>query len=179
MTVTYKPIAGHPGYRVGDDGSVQTAWYRIGLGNGGGCRFAIGNLWKRLAPNPSTHGYLGVLLKPGPRRHSIHKLVLEAFVGPRPEGMEACHKDGNRTNNALSNLRWATHKENEKDKEQHGTRQRGEKAGRAKLTAEKVREIRARHQQGAVSLGRLAKEYGVTKSSISRLLSRQSWAHIT
>lgn len=42
----------------------------------------------------------------------VHKAVLHAFVGPRPNGMQACHRDTDRTNNALSNLRWDTPPEN-------------------------------------------------------------------
>ncbi len=48
---------------------------------------------------------------------SVHQLVLETFVGPRPEGMEACHyPDDDKSNNRLENLRWDTHGENAKDK---------------------------------------------------------------
>jgi hypothetical protein len=42
----------------------------------------------------------------------VHILVLEAFVSPRPPGMETCHRNGDRKDNRLSNLRWCTHKEN-------------------------------------------------------------------
>ena len=52
----------------------------------------------------------------------VHRLVLEAFVGPCPTGMESCHfPDRNPANNKLDNLRWATHAENENDKIVHGT----------------------------------------------------------
>jgi hypothetical protein len=51
----------------------------------------------------------------------VHHLVLEAFVGPRPAGHEAAHGDGDKTNNALANLRWATPKENAADRYRHGT----------------------------------------------------------
>lgn len=51
----------------------------------------------------------------------VHALVLSAFVGPRPTGMEACHGDGDGLNNRLGNLRWDTHAENVKDSIKHGT----------------------------------------------------------
>ncbi len=51
----------------------------------------------------------------------VHRLVLEAFVGPCPDGMEACHNDGDRQNNHLSNLRWDTHSNNVQDSIKHGT----------------------------------------------------------
>lgn len=50
----------------------------------------------------------------------VSQLVLKAFVGPRPRGMEGCHNDGNASNNYLSNLRWDTHHENMRDVERHG-----------------------------------------------------------
>ncbi len=56
----------------------------------------------------------------------IHTLVLEAFVGPRPEGYVACHCDGNQANNTPENLRWDTVKNNIHDKFAHGTMPRGE-----------------------------------------------------
>lgn len=55
------------------------------------------------------------------RTRLVHHLVLEAFVGLRPDGTEACHWDGDASNNCLNNLRWATHLENEGDKRRHGT----------------------------------------------------------
>lgn len=42
----------------------------------------------------------------------IHGLVAEAFLGPRPEGYQVDHKDGNRSNNHISNLEYVTAKEN-------------------------------------------------------------------
>src|SRR4051812_25448733 len=46
-------------------------------------------------------------------RLGVHCLVLETFVGPRPRGAYGCHNDGNKSNNALSNLRWDTPKSNQ------------------------------------------------------------------
>lgn len=55
-------------------------------------------------------------------RGSIHiaNLVLEAFVGPCPEGMECCHWDDNQSNNRLDNLRWDTHANNVRDGYRNG-----------------------------------------------------------
>lgn len=54
-------------------------------------------------------------------RHYVHLLVLEAFVGPRPDGLEGCHNDGDPTNNRASNLRWDTPSSNQLDRVKHGT----------------------------------------------------------
>ena len=47
--------------------------------------------------------------------------VAEAFIGPRPEGMEVCHIDGNHQNNHFTNLRYDTVLNNRRDKITHGT----------------------------------------------------------
>lgn len=103
-----------------------------------------------------------------------HALVLTAFVGPRPDGMECCHNDGNSWNNRLENLRWDTPRNNQLDRIKHGTSNRGERCAAAKLTEAQVRAIRAdtRLQR------EIAAEYGVKENTISRIKSGKRWAHI-
>lgn len=50
----------------------------------------------------------------------VSRLVLTAFVGPCPDGMEACHWDDDPNNNALSNLRWDTRSANVLDQVRNG-----------------------------------------------------------
>ncbi len=54
-------------------------------------------------------------------KEPIHKLVALAFLDPRPPGAQVAHGDGNPLNNELSNLRYATPKENTADAFMHGT----------------------------------------------------------
>ena len=98
---------------------------------------------------------------------------MEAFVGLRPQGMECCHNDGNPQNNHLSNLRWDTSKNNHADKVKHGTTNRGEQCGTAKLTLEQVRAIRQDDRLQRI----IAAEYGVRDNTISRIKSGKRWAH--
>ncbi|MFJ4997148.1 NUMOD4 motif-containing HNH endonuclease [Microbacterium sp. NPDC088619] len=72
-----------------------------------------------LKAQPTRDGYLVLNLsqKGTVTKRRIHQLVLEAFVGPREEGQEACHGDGRRSNNRLSNLRWDTHLANMADRD--------------------------------------------------------------
>jgi len=102
-----------------------------------------------------------------------HKLVLEAFVSVRPDGLECCHNDGNPQNNHWSNLRWDTPKNNHADKVRHGTTNRGERCGTAKLTLEQVRAIRQDNRLQRI----IAAEYGVKDNTISRIKSGKRWAH--
>lgn len=55
------------------------------------------------------------------REFFVHRLVMLAFVGPVPEGMEVCHNNGDPTDNRLTNLRYGTRSDNERDKVRHGT----------------------------------------------------------
>lgn len=76
-------------------------------------------LWQRL----NQRDYLWVRLSREGRAYSkvVHRLVLEAFVGPCPPGMEGCHNDGHKQNNRLGNLRWDTPRENQLDTVRAGT----------------------------------------------------------
>jgi hypothetical protein len=70
-------------------------------------------------PYLQADGYLVYCLM-GHKTRKVHQLVLEAFVGPKPEGGVCRHLDGNRTNNHITNLRWGTRSENSKDRWDHG-----------------------------------------------------------
>lgn len=120
-------------------------------------------------------GYLYVTLH-GPNKKplqaGVHRLVLEAFCGPK-EGMYACHNNGNPADNRLENLRWDTPSGNQADKVIHGTDSRGDK-GSKKLTSDDVRAIRLSSEKQQV----LADKYGVTQVMISRIKLRTVWRHL-
>ena len=103
----------------------------------------------------------------------VHKLVLEAFVGPCPDGLECCHNDGNSFNNHIDNLRWDTHKSNIHDRIKHGTSNRGELCGTAKLTLDQVRAIRNDNRLQRL----IAADYGIAESMVSRIKNGKRWQH--
>ena len=76
---------------------------------------------ERALQKTNANGYLYLCLKQADGKKKMrlaHRLVLEAFVGPCPQGQEACHRDGNAANNELSNLRWDTHLANCQDRDE-------------------------------------------------------------
>lgn len=90
--------------------------------------------WRLRRPSAHVQGYKLVKMLDSSRRVSsflVHRLVLEAFVGPCPPGMEARHLDGNPANNVLRNLAWGTKSENELDKVRQGRRGPGRVSKRA------------------------------------------------
>jgi hypothetical protein len=134
--------------------------------------------WGRLdAPRPmksgvGNHGYLRVNIND--RVQLVHHLVLEAHVGPRPEGAHGAHFNGNKLDNRLENLRWATPRENGADNARLGV-SKGELHGMHKLTEDAVREIRSQSERTYRSL---AEEFGVSVGTIQRVIKRQGWTHV-
>lgn len=104
----------------------------------------------------------------------IHKLVLEAFLGPCSFGMEVCHNDGNPENNFVGNLRYDTRKNNIKDTMKHGRTTTGVKNRHAKLNNKKIIEIR----ESKLSYGELATRYSVSESNICLIKNKKRWKHI-
>ena len=107
----------------------------------------------------------------------IHRMVLEAFVGACPVGMQACHYDDNSLNNKLENLRWDTWKNNVLDSIRNQTAPRGEQQRNAKLTGPEVLNIRERYARGEQS-GSIAKDFGVSPTSIREVTCGRTWKHI-
>lgn len=129
-------------------------------------------LWQRTVRS----GHKRVLLCNAPaRKHFfVHTLVMEAFVGPKPDGTECCHNDSNPANNVPSNLRWGTPSSNRLDRPNRGVKIRGELNCNSKLSAEAARVIR--------SDMRLAKEvaadFGISPSTVLRIRHGRLWAHV-
>lgn len=134
---------------------------------------------KKLKANPQSGGYLSVGLSQNNKRktYAIHVLVLEAFCGPRPPGLFACHRDGNKTNNHVSNLYWGTPKQNTADRIAHGTDQRGEKNHNAKMNDEMVKEI-WRLKADNIKQRTIAARLGITEFDVNRIVRRKAWKHL-
>ena len=76
-----------------------------------------------LSQSWSSRGYLvvGISHRGNVRAHTVHSLVATAFHGPKPDGLECRHLNGNKSDNSASNLRWGTRAENREDMIRHGT----------------------------------------------------------
>lgn len=172
--IASRPVPDWPGYRVGYNGSVWS------------CRnsHAVETArWRRLSPRPDRDGYLSVTLQNSGVRKTVKvaHLVLDAFVGPRPEGAEAAHwPDGDVTNNSADNLRWALHWENIGDKVRGGTVARGEGHGSAKLSDDDVRAIRAQYRRGKRGSGyrAIGERFGVSGNQVRLIVQRRNWGHV-
>lgn len=118
----WRPVVGFEGlYKVSEYGVVRSL-PRVTRVRGGGTRVLTG---REIKTYPMSKGYVGINLVPREgvkhiRKTGVHRLVLEAFVGPQPDGYQGCHNDGDPTNNHVSNLRWDTGSANNYDTVKHG-----------------------------------------------------------
>ncbi len=166
----WRPVVGFPRYEVSNLGRVRSLWFR----NGKTDRL-------RLVPKILRYGMKG---QPGREyrfisigkhcQRYVHALVLEAFVGPRPAGLEAGHQDGERFNNRASNLAWITTTENNRQRRRDGTMPMGDKSPTRKLRNwQTILMRRLRSHFGIVELGRM---FGVSHPHVSKICLGKVWA---
>lgn len=127
----WRPVVGWEGcYEVSDLGNVRSVdRYRTHVCRDGKHTLSL-RRGKPLKQNVAKRGYRVVALYNPPVRgkgRQVHRLVLEAFVGPCPPGMEACHCNGISDDNRLVNLRWDTRSNNNLDTVLHGTHRNARK----------------------------------------------------
>lgn len=116
----WRDVVGLEGlYQVSTSGLVRGVDRRVAHGHSRSV-FVSGRILK---PTIINDGYQLMRMSKDDKQTSrlVHRLVLEAFVGPCPDGMEGCHNDGDPGNNDLSNLRWDTRSNNNFDAIKHGT----------------------------------------------------------
>jgi hypothetical protein len=109
----------------------------------------------------------------------IHRLILETFIGPCPEGMECCHKNDVPTDNRLENLRWDTRSNNVKDAFRNGGRcEKGEYNNRAKLNILQIRVIRRLLEFNTLTQKEIGNIFSVGQPCIFKIKHKRRWAHV-
>jgi hypothetical protein len=170
MTEKWKPVVGYEGfYEVSDLGRVKALRRLTRNGRTRSERILIHGF--------TQGGYPKVDLSRDNTSHTklVHRLVLEAFVGPA-NGLHACHGNGVRVDNQLANLRWGTISDNAIDRNEHSKdTEQGHASPRAILTADDVRFIRASGYTPA-ELRRLFPQ--VKEAALAHVRSGRTWKHI-
>lgn len=160
----FRDILEYPGHRVFSNGAVESRWKRA----------VLTDFWHTLSSSP--RGYVRVSLYKDGNWVTMyaHQLVLTAFVGPCPDGMECRHLDGNQRNNNLWNICWGTKEENEADRVRHGTDSRGERNGRAILNEGIVLEIR----RATGTTAEIAKIFHIPRYTVNSIRNDITWKHL-
>ena len=174
---TWLTIPSNGSYEVSDEGEVRSVDRTIER-NGKPARLA----GKTLKPLKHSHGYWSVSLGTGKRR-LVHSLVMEAFVGPRPKGMDINHENGNKQDNRLENLEYCSRSQNMAHAVRTGLMdpppvKRGSSQHLAKLSEDDVRSIRQWHSDGG-GIAQMARSFGVGESTVRNIVKRNSWAWLS
>lgn len=165
MEEIWKPVAGYEKYEVSNIGRVKSyAWSKQPIIR---------------RQEKDRDGYLTVVLKRNTvrKRFFIHRLVLLAFNGPCPQGMEASHTDGDKCNNELSNLTWESHADNILRKINHGTVLLGENSPASKLNEVAVKRIRESYD-GGQKVKYISKYFGISTRQCYKIINRENWRHV-
>lgn len=146
----WRPVSAYPAYQVSNTGSVRRSGRTLALSAHGG-------------------GYRQVALCADgvARTHLVHRLVLEAFDRPPRDDEEVAHRNCDRTDNRVANLRWATRAENMRDSARQGTAGAWMK-GRATLSPEEIGDIRAARERGE-KLATIAARFDIDKRQVSAI----------
>lgn len=172
MSEVWKPVVGYEDkYEVSNLGQVRS-FYK-------GSRYGSRKRDVPLILTPVINtggGHLRVKLTKDGKNFNllVHTLVLQAFVGPCPTGMEGCHNKGDPTDNRLGEIRWDTHKANMQDASRHGTMPRGEAHFKVKLTEEQALKIKTLIGDG-VSRRLVAQELGVALHLVENICKGRAW----
>lgn len=175
MNESWKSVLDWEGlYEVSNHGSVRSIarWTIKGVRGG-----------KLLEPYLRPDSYYEVYLydgNTGRRRNArVHHLVLEAFVGPRPEGQEALHGPGGKLDNHWpENISWGTRAQNMgEDRVRDHQSNRGEHHGLTPLTWANICEIRELLKTPGVFQKDIAIQFGVSKQTITNIKTGHTWAH--
>jgi len=183
MQEVWKPVVGYEGlYEVSDAGRVRSLGRPYKMRNSHkpevvmDCRKPA----RILKPGVKSNGYCQVMLYALDRstwQPLVHRLVLEAFVGPCPDGMECNHINKQPYDNRLCNLEWITHAENMDSTRRDVSGYQGEKHHRAKLTEDGVRRLRAAKAAGN-PISPIARELGISKVAACNAANGKTWRHV-
>lgn len=159
------PVPGWSNYFASADGFIWTRRNKNGKGFGA-WRIMSGRACGKMK-------YSRVYLQESGRIEEcyVHHLVLLAFVGPRPDGMEAIHKNDMQSDNRAENLKWGTHIENCALR-----RTNGKDDKRRVLNDEAVKWIRA--NRGKVTYREMAKILKVSRSAVISAGTGVTWKHV-
>lgn len=161
----WREVSGYPDYIVSSEGQVGSRKH---------------GKFKILKHGFNAKGYRQVALcnERGPKSIRIHVLVARAFLPPKPTlKHEINHMDGDIENNRDTNLEWMTSSQNKQHSYNVLGRKapRGEESGRAKVTEEKVREIRRRCAAGE-TMTAVAASCGIGRTQVGRIVRNESWS---
>lgn len=170
----WRSVAGFSGYEVSSFGRVRS-WRPI---NGRPETITIDP--RILAQTKSAAGGHRIVTlcngrRTGNAQRLVHRLVLESFVGPCPEGMECCHSNGDPSDNRLENLRWDSRRANAADRDAHGRTYRGDVHWNVRINSDIARRVIGMLMSGITQVA-ICKELGLAKHIVCDIKRKRTWS---
>jgi hypothetical protein len=166
----WKSLPANSMYEVSNLGNVRS-WY---AGRHGVRKQP--RLLKQSYNKLSGYPVVGIVVDGRTTTRSVHSLVCEAFIGPRPDGMEVRHINGDPRDARADNLTYGTPKENAADKKLHGTQPMGEKHPLSKLDYLKVKAVQTLYSSGEFGYNDIAEVMNVGTRTIRNVISGRNWS---
>lgn len=166
MTEQWRDIPGYEGrYQASNLGRIRSLDRRVPCAHGA-TRLMRGRVLKPAGSKYNRH--LMVVLGHGKNGSPVHQLVAHAFLGPRPEGQEVRHLDGNPLNNNVDNLAYGTRTENILDVMRIGGSWHGS------VTVDQAKDIRKKLENGQTAAS-IARELNVSPASVYKIKEGRSF----
>lgn len=171
MQETWKPVVGFEGrYEVSSQGRFKALAREIIYKDG-----RKGKLKEKMIRGcVGKHGYV-VISFDTKTKCLAHRVVAEAFLGVQEYKTTVNHKDGNKTNNCIENLEWATYAEN--NQHARSTRlnnQHGENTNLSKYTDQFIAAVRNVHEVYGAHYELLGKIFGITGAHARQIVLFQT-----
>lgn len=165
MEEEFRKIKGNEDYEISNFGNLVSLKY---------------NKRKYRKATLQKTGYLRVSLWKNGKNKSefIHRLVAVTYIKNPKNKREVNHKDGIKIHNEEENLEWATRLENVRHAVDNDLQSKGIDIPTSKLKENDVVLIREKYPKGKRTMKEIGEEYGVSESTISRVLLKKTWKHI-
>lgn len=182
MTEIWREIKGYPDYMVSSNGRVWSKTRVVSRPRGSYLKKG-----RFLKGRDDTRGYLtlGLVNENGKKQYKIHRLVAENFLKNTETKREVNHINGIKTDNEVSNLEWATSKENKTHawnmglyKKQDRSKYSGENCGTSKFKEHEIIEIRKIYKSGGISQKALGEMYGTSQAQIYYIVNHITWKNV-
>ena len=158
----WKPVKGYEGlYEVSTQGQIRSVDHFANNNCNGGKRYVKSRI---LVSYKMPNGYHQVQLSKGSekKKHYVHRIVATAFLQNKKGCTDVNHKDGNKDNNAVSNLEWLSHKDNQIHMIKNG------------LTKKVTPVICSRTGKRYSSLSEAEQETGINRKKIVQMINQGS-----
>lgn len=170
--IKWKPIPSLEHFEASTNGMVRTKLNKNGTG------FSKDYRYIKISTIKNGYNVFGTFRNKIHKTYFVHHLIAETFLGPRPDELYVCHKDGNKNNNGVNNLYYGSNSDNQKDRVLHGTSNRGERCGSAKITNKQALMI-----IGALNSGKriidVSKELDMPYRIVMSIKHGRSWRHLS